>query len=48
MNTGFGRARYSMIRYYHKPEPFITLFRPTRTAYWSKMMFEKYWLKRWL
>lgn len=48
MNTGFGRARYSMVRYYHKPGPFITLFRPSRAAYWSKLAFEKYWLTRWL
>lgn len=48
MYTGFGRARYSSIRYLRKPSPLITLFRPTRAAYWAKVAFEKYWLNRWL
>jgi hypothetical protein len=47
MNTGFGRARYSTVRYYSKPKPFITLLRPTRAAYWAKLAFEKYWLRSW-
>jgi hypothetical protein len=45
--TGFGRARYSTVRYYTRPKPLITLLRPTRIAYWAKMAFEKYWLTRW-
>lgn len=48
MNTGFGRARYSTVRYYVEPGPLITLLRPTRAAYWSKIAFEKYWLNRWI
>ncbi|MHB8124758.1 MAG: NAD(P)/FAD-dependent oxidoreductase [Desulfitobacteriaceae bacterium] len=47
MNTGFGRARYSTVHYYKEPQPFIILLRPTRLAYWAKVMFEKYWFKRW-
>ncbi|TGE38635.1 NAD(P)/FAD-dependent oxidoreductase [Desulfosporosinus fructosivorans] len=47
MNTGFGRARYSTVHYYKKPQPYITLLRPTRLAYWAKVAFEKYWFKRW-
>jgi sulfide:quinone oxidoreductase len=47
MNTGFGRARYSTVRYYSKPKPFITLLRPTRWAYWGKLAFEQYWLRAW-
>jgi sulfide:quinone oxidoreductase len=46
MNTGFGRARYSTVRYFTKPKPFITLLRPARWAYWAKLAFEKYWLTR--
>ncbi|MDP4127547.1 MAG: FAD-dependent oxidoreductase [Bacillota bacterium] len=46
MNTGFGRARYSTVHYYKKPQPFITLLRPTKLAYWAKVAFEKYWFKR--
>ena len=46
MNTGFGRARYSSVRYFTKPKPFITLLRPTRWAYLAKLAFEKYWLTR--
>lgn len=47
MITGFGRARYSTVRYYTKPKPYITLLRPTRAAYLAKMAFEKYWLNAW-
>lgn len=47
MATGFGRARYSTVRYYTRPGPFITLLRPTRWAYWAKIAFEKYWLRQW-
>ncbi|MCR4442406.1 MAG: FAD/NAD(P)-binding oxidoreductase [Peptococcaceae bacterium] len=48
MNTGFGRARYSTVHYYRQPAPFITLLRPAKPAYWAKILFEKYWLNRWL
>lgn len=48
MNTGFGRARYSSVHYYKEPAPFITLMRPMYPAYWGKVLFEKYWLNRWL
>ncbi|MCR6544820.1 hypothetical protein [Dehalobacterium formicoaceticum] len=48
MNTGFGRARYSTVRYYHEPGPFITLMKPAKSTYWAKIAFEKYWLNRWL
>ncbi|HHT63190.1 MAG: hypothetical protein ACOX4H_05735 [Bacillota bacterium] len=48
MYTGFGRARYSTVRYYHEPGPFITLLKPSMAAYWSKIIFEKYWLNRWV
>ncbi len=47
MLTGSGRARYSTVRYYTTPRPFITLLRPTRAAYLAKIAFEKYWLARW-
>ena len=47
MNTGFGQARYSTVHYYKKPQPYITLLRPTRLAYWAKVAFEKYWFRRW-
>ena len=47
MNTGFGRARYSTVHYYTKPQPYITLLRPSKLAYWAKVAFEKYWFKRW-
>ncbi|PKM86664.1 MAG: pyridine nucleotide-disulfide oxidoreductase [Firmicutes bacterium HGW-Firmicutes-12] len=48
MNTGFGRSRYSTVHYYRKPSPFITLMRPTHSSYWGKIIFEKYWLNRWI
>ncbi|MGI6067044.1 MAG: hypothetical protein ACOYI2_11300 [Bacillota bacterium] len=48
MSTGFGQARYSTVRYYRHPAPFITLMRPSISAYWAKTVFEKYWLHRWL
>lgn len=48
MNTGFGRARYSSVNYYKEPAPFITLMSPMYPAYWGKLIFEKYWLNRWI
>ena len=47
MVTGSGRACYSSVHYYKKPEPYITLLRSTRPAYWAKLAYEKYWLSRW-
>lgn len=48
MNTEFGRARYSTVHYYKKPQPYITLLRPSKLAYWAKVAFEKYWFERWV
>ncbi len=48
MLTGFGRARYSTVYYYHKPLPFVTLLKPVVPAYWAKILFEKFWLNFWL
>lgn len=47
MNLGAGRASYSTVHYYKRPQPYITLHRPSRWAYWFKAAFEKYWLKAW-
>ncbi|WP_088225545.1 FAD/NAD(P)-binding oxidoreductase [Desulfosporosinus sp. FKB] len=47
MNTGFGRARYSTVHYYKKPQPYVTLLRPSKLSYYAKLAFEKYWFKRW-
>jgi NADH dehydrogenase, FAD-containing subunit len=46
INTGFGRGRYSSVHYYKEPQPYVTLFKPTRLAYLAKAVFEKYWFKR--
>lgn len=48
VNTGFGRARYSSVNFYNRPSPSISLWKPTRAAYWAKKALEKFWLSRWI
>lgn len=47
MATGLGQGRYLSVHYYRQPFPRFALYRSTRTAYWAKIAFEKYWLSRW-
>ncbi|MGI5900938.1 MAG: NAD(P)/FAD-dependent oxidoreductase [Desulfitobacteriia bacterium] len=47
VDIGFGRACYSRVEYFKKPQPKITFRKPTRTAHWVKKAYNKYWLKCW-
>ncbi|MGI6036867.1 MAG: NAD(P)/FAD-dependent oxidoreductase [Limnochordia bacterium] len=47
MLTGLGRGRLVSVNYYDPRGVKLSLLRPTRTAYWVKVAFEKYWLTRW-
>lgn len=48
METGGGRAAYAAGNFYAEPAPAVRLRQPGRRWHWGKILFEKYWLWRWL
>ncbi len=47
MLTGTGRGRLVSANYYAAPRPRFAMYRPNRPSCWTKIGFEKYWLRRW-
>ncbi len=48
IETGNGRAAYVSANYFASPSPLITYHEPNVTYHWGKIVFEKYWMWRWL
>lgn len=47
VETGDGRAAYGAGNFYAEPTPQITLRRPGRAWHIGKVLFEKFWLRKW-
>lgn len=47
VETGFGRAGYGSGNFYAGPVPTMRLRGPSRLWHLGKVLFEKYWLRRW-
>jgi sulfide:quinone oxidoreductase len=47
IEIGDGRAGFAGGGFYADPEPRIRMARPGRVWHWSKVAFEKWWLRRW-
>ncbi len=48
VETGNGRAGYVFADFYASPSPQVTWHEPNVTYHWGKVVFEKYWMWRWL
>jgi sulfide:quinone oxidoreductase len=48
IETGDGRAGFGKGNFYAEPLPRIRLHSPSRRWHVAKVLFEKYWLRRWL
>jgi sulfide:quinone oxidoreductase len=48
VETGNGRAGYIAGSFLTHPSPTVTVHEPNVTFHWGKVVFEKYWLWRWL
>lgn len=44
---GHGRAAMGGGDFYATPAPKISIKKPSFLWHWGKVLFEKYWLKRW-
>ncbi len=47
IELGDGRAGYARGRFYEGPEPAVTLKRPSRFRHWTKVLFERWWMRKW-
>jgi len=47
IELGDGRAAFAGGNFYLEPEPRLKMFGPGRIAHWGKVIFEKWWLRRW-
>jgi len=48
LETGFGKAGFASGNFYAEPAPVVTMKRPSRVWHWGKILFEKYWLWKWV
>ncbi|MFQ5761505.1 MAG: NAD(P)/FAD-dependent oxidoreductase [Candidatus Bathyarchaeia archaeon] len=48
LEMGYGKAGYASGNFFAEPKPDVKPRRPGRIWHWSKVLFEKYWLWRWL
>ncbi len=47
IELGDGRAGYASGRFYEEPEPAVNLKRPSRFWHWGKVLFERWWMRKW-
>ena len=47
LETGDGRAGFGAGNFYAEPAPLVRLRPPRRRWHWSKVWFERHWLRRW-
>ena len=47
IELGGGIAGYASGNFYVEPKPVVDLKKPSRLRHWQKVLFEKWWLRRW-
>ncbi|MBI2568162.1 MAG: hypothetical protein HYV63_14125 [Candidatus Schekmanbacteria bacterium] len=47
VEVGDGRAGFGSGTFYAEPAPVVRMHRPGLRWHWGKVLFEKYWLRRW-
>ncbi|MHB1090308.1 MAG: NAD(P)/FAD-dependent oxidoreductase [Ilumatobacteraceae bacterium] len=47
LETGYGKAGLASGNFYAEPVPVVKMKRPGRMWHWGKVLFEKYWLRKW-
>ncbi len=47
IELGDGRAGYARGRFYEEPGPTVKLKRPSRFRHWEKVLFERWWMRKW-
>jgi sulfide:quinone oxidoreductase len=48
VEVGKGKAGYGAGNFYAEPRPAVQMHRPSRWWHTAKVLFEKYWFRRWL
>jgi sulfide:quinone oxidoreductase len=48
LEVGYGKAGLASGNFYADPVPAVKMKRPSRSWHWGKVLFEKYWLWKWL
>jgi sulfide:quinone oxidoreductase len=48
VELGDGKAAFASGRFYTDPDPEVRIFPPGRFWHWSKVAFEKWWLRHWI
>lgn len=48
LEIGRGRAGYASGNFYAEPDPDVRLKKPSMWNHWGKIMFEKFWWRKWL
>jgi sulfide:quinone oxidoreductase len=47
IELGDGRAGYAKGNFYAEPSPVVKLKKPSRFRHWGKVLFERWWLRKW-
>ncbi len=47
LETGDGKAGFNKGNFYAEPKPVVKFSKPSVLWYWSKVLFEKYWMRKW-
>jgi len=47
IETGHSRAGMGSGNFYASPAPAVKMRSPSLTWHWGKVLFEKYWMRRW-
>lgn len=47
LELGYGKAGFASGNFYADPVPVVKMKRPGRLWHWGKVLFEKYWLRKW-
>ncbi|OLS23614.1 MAG: Sulfide dehydrogenase [flavocytochrome c] flavoprotein chain precursor [Candidatus Heimdallarchaeota archaeon LC_3] len=47
IEIGNGKAGYASGNFYKTPKPEVKVYKPRRYWHWSKVIFEKYWFRKW-
>ena len=47
LDTGKGSAGVAFGNFYATPNPKVTMLPPLKLGYWGKVLFEKWWLRKW-
>jgi sulfide:quinone oxidoreductase len=47
LEVGGGRGGLAFGNFYAKPDPKVTMLPPSKPGHWAKVLFEKWWLRRW-